>query len=113
MLRTWPRRARATRVTGKADTRGLNQWRVEEDDYGDPMIFHQHSGDEAPAYVISRAPDPRLAQCSECMAYLELDGMADAARSEWRLGASTAPTQGMRSGPLHPGERMSRGPTAG
>jgi hypothetical protein len=49
-------------------------WDVQEDDYGEPMIFHTHAQGKVPAYVISRWEGGTLAQCSHCMAYLELDG---------------------------------------
>jgi hypothetical protein len=48
-------------------------WEIEEDDYGDPMITHTHATGVVPAYVISRWEGGTVAQCSGCMAYLELD----------------------------------------
>ena len=66
-------------LTVRTDTPGLEHWRVQEDDYGDPVIFHRHVGTEHPAYIIDRAGDRQLAQCSSCEQYLELAGMTPAA----------------------------------
>jgi hypothetical protein len=48
-----------------------DHWQIEEDDYGDPMVFHRHLIEEVPAYIISGLANRRLAQCSECQQYLE------------------------------------------
>jgi hypothetical protein len=64
----------ATRVIARAATHGLADWRIEEDDYGDLMIFHRHVADDAPAYIVGRGAEHQLAQCSGCMQYLELIG---------------------------------------
>jgi hypothetical protein len=61
-------------VTARTDTPGLEYWRVDEDDYGDPMVVHRHVDAEFPAHVISRHGERQLAQCSDCMGYLELVG---------------------------------------
>ena len=53
-------------------------WEIAEDDYGDAMIFHRHVGAEYPAYIIARGGQRQLAQCSNCMQYLELVGTTDA-----------------------------------
>jgi len=55
-----------------ADQREL--WDIGENEYGDPMIFHLHPAGQAPAYVISRFDGALLAQCSECLAYIEVRG---------------------------------------
>ena len=46
-------------------------WEVEQDDFGGPLVFHHHTGNSAPAYVIGGTSDRRIAQCSECLQYLE------------------------------------------
>jgi hypothetical protein len=51
----------------------VGEWRIEEDDYGDAMIFHRHAASEEPAYIIGRGPDQWIAQCSTCLIYLELE----------------------------------------
>jgi hypothetical protein len=61
-------------TTARTDTPGLEYWRVDEDDYGEPMVFHRHVSRECPAHVIGRHGERRLAQCSECMQSLELVG---------------------------------------
>jgi len=48
-------------------------WDVEETEYGDPMVFHTHPAGKVPAYVVSRWEGGTLAQCSACMAYMELE----------------------------------------
>jgi hypothetical protein len=48
-------------------------WEVDEDDYGDPMVAHLHPWGSMPAYVINRSEGGYVAQCSACMAYLDLD----------------------------------------
>ena len=48
-----------------------DNWEIEEDDFGDPMIFHWHAGEAVPAYIIGGAPQHRFAKCSECADYLE------------------------------------------
>jgi hypothetical protein len=68
------RRATEIRVTARIDTPGLERWRIDEDDYGDPMVFHRHADAEFPAHVIGGNGERRLAQCSNCMQYLELVG---------------------------------------
>ena len=47
-------------------------WELDEDDYGDPMVAHVHPMGSVPAYVIDRGEGGYVAQCSACMAYLEL-----------------------------------------
>ena len=59
-------------VTPRTDTLGLENWRVDEDDYGDPLVFHRHVRGEYPAPAIGRSAERQLAQCSNCMRYLEL-----------------------------------------
>jgi len=54
-------------------------WEVEEDDYGDYMVGHQHPWGTAPAYVITRGEGGAVAQCSACMEYLQLEGDSAAA----------------------------------
>jgi hypothetical protein len=49
-------------------------WDIEETEYGDPLIFHTHTAGKVPAYVISRSEGGTIAQCSGCLAYVELDG---------------------------------------
>jgi hypothetical protein len=63
------------------NTPDVADWRFEEDDYGDPMIFHRHAADEAPAYVIGRGRNWQLARCSKCRARLELDSTKTAMRN--------------------------------
>jgi hypothetical protein len=58
-------------MTIRTDSAAL--WDIGEDDYGDPMIFHRHTAGPVPAYVISRWEGGTVAQCSACMAFLELD----------------------------------------
>ena len=69
-------------MTAKKFNRGLERWRVEEGDYGQPMIFHRHGKSDYPAYVINEDNDRRLAQCAECMQYLELMGTTPAASAD-------------------------------
>jgi hypothetical protein len=69
-------------VTARIDTPGREHWRVEEDDYGDLMVFHRHVDAEFPAHVIGREDERQLAQCSNCMAYLELVGTTAATSTD-------------------------------
>jgi hypothetical protein len=48
-----------------------HEWEVEQDDFGGPLIFHRHAAANVPAYVIGGDPERRVAQCSECLKYLE------------------------------------------
>ena len=80
-LRRNRRRARAIEVTVETDAAQRALWDVQEDDYGDPMITHLHAGGPVTAYIISRWAGGTVAQCSECMAYLELAGTATALRA--------------------------------
>jgi hypothetical protein len=55
----------------------VTHWRLDEDDYGQPIVFHLHVGAEVPAYVINlfgRNYDRWLAKCSACLEYLDLVG---------------------------------------
>lgn len=61
-------------MTVESDPAQRALWDIEEDDYGEPMIFHVHTLARVPAHVISRFESSALAQCSECMAYLSLSG---------------------------------------
>jgi hypothetical protein len=75
-------------ATARIDTPGREHWRIEEDDYGDPMVINRHVDAEFPAHVISRYGQRQLAQCSTCMQYIELVGMRAATRSaEARSGS--------------------------
>jgi hypothetical protein len=65
-------------VTAKQYNTGLERWRVEQGDYGQSLIFHRHGETEHPAYVIHEDNDRRLAQCADCMQYLELVGTVPA-----------------------------------
>jgi hypothetical protein len=47
------------------------EWEIEQDDFGGPLIFHRHAAGSVPAYVIGGTPDRRVAQCSECLQYME------------------------------------------
>jgi hypothetical protein len=51
-------------------------WEIDQDDFGGPLIFHRHSAVAVPAYVIGAVDDQRVAQCSDCMEILELSELA-------------------------------------
>jgi len=56
-------------------------WRVEEDDYGQPMVFHRHTLGDAVAYIVNSDPSGDLARCSDCMQYLSLSQLPTAAEA--------------------------------
>jgi hypothetical protein len=68
----------ATMATANTDRRLRGDtrlaWEVDENEYGDPMVAHMHPAGWVPAYVIGRWEGGTVAQCSACMANLELDG---------------------------------------
>jgi hypothetical protein len=76
------RRRQGDEVTAKQYHAGLERWRVEEGDYGQPLVFHRHRETEHPAYVIHEDNDRRLVQCADCMQYLELVGTTPAASAD-------------------------------
>ena len=60
-------------MTVKSDRGILRHWEVSQDDFGAPLIFHRHMGEADPAYVIATTDNGEaVAQCSDCMAILEL-----------------------------------------
>jgi hypothetical protein len=54
------------------EAQAFGGWRVEEDDYGQPMVFHRHTLGDVVAYIVNSDPSGELAQCSDCMQYLSL-----------------------------------------
>jgi hypothetical protein len=59
-------------VTVKIDRDALSEWEISQDDFGGPLIFHRHNAVAVPAYVIGGADGEQIAQCSDCMEFLEL-----------------------------------------
>jgi hypothetical protein len=60
---------------------GFGRWLVEEDDYGQPMVFHRHTLGDVVAYIINSDPSGDLAQCSDCLQYLSLSRSPTAAEA--------------------------------
>jgi hypothetical protein len=55
-------------------------WETEEDDFGEPMVFHHHDDRNVTAYLSDTRDGLRIATCAECHEEYVLSSGGDSSR---------------------------------
>jgi hypothetical protein len=62
------------------DTESANQWEIDQDDFGNPLVRHRHPTITVGAYVSKDAVGGRTARCPDCGEQFAVPGRPREAR---------------------------------
>lgn len=74
-------------------------WETEEDDFGEPMVFHRHRDGNVTAYLTDTPDGIRIATCAECHEEIELRQQAPPDDPEDQLFTRSRIPSSERQGP--------------